>query len=414
MFVFLGYFMLIKRGKFIFVFGILMVILFSLASFAGAQEGFETSSVLLKVSLEQGKMADRTISISSDKGGEFILGVENVPGVSLSEDRFVLNLNENKEVSVKFDSAGLNAGVYVGAIRISGGSEGSLIPVIFEVESKDTFFDINLDIPPQYTDLKPGDKLLAQVKIFDLVSGGTTDGLGATNVDTEYYIYSITGQVLSSESERVVVDVQTRITKTVSLPADIPVGDYVFVSLVRYKDSVGVSSQLFSVSKQGFSFSEGSFGNVGILIIIGVALVLLFFLIVLGLFVYLMRSRDKMLLELRRYNNWEMQKEKQNIAKEEKVVRKKGPVIYKIFKKKVKTKIRKLKHKQHSRILRFREFKKRHNTAAMLAQVRQWKVQGYNTANIEKLVKPSVKDMKSQLNVWKSKYRTEGYKKKKI
>ncbi len=410
--------MLDKKRKGVFLFVIVSLVIFSF--FASA---VETSSVLLKVSVKQGVSVDRTIGVSSDKGGEFVLELMNLKGVRIGEERFVLNSNERKDVSVIFNSAGLSPGVYAGKIKITGGGEESFIPIVFEIESKDLFFDVNLDIPPQYTDVEPGGNILAQVKIFDLVSSGTSEGLGATPVDTEYFIVSLDGKTLSSETENVVVDQQNRITKTVSLPEDIPEGDYVFVSSVKYKSSVGVSSQLFSVSKKGFQFSGDIFQGPAFIIIIIIGAIFLFFLMLVFLFIYLIHDRDKLIFELKKYNSWEIQKEKKVFSRQKEMIKKQvvmpeRPKRYRALKEKTERKIVNLKSKQKKRISEFEKLRRTGDTATMLRKIQEWRKQGYNTVGVEKTIKGlSVLDMKKRISEWKKKGykkgKTEGYKKKK-
>ena len=403
--------------RLVLLFGVILILMSVFSS------AVETSSVLLKVSVKQGVSLDRTIGVSSDKGGDFVIEVLNLQGVRISEDKFVLGANERKDVSVIFNSAGLNPGVYAGMIKITGGGEESFIPIVFEIESKDLFFDVNLDIPPQYTDVEPGGNILAQVKIFDLVSSGTSEGLGATAVDTEYSIVSLDGKTLSSETENVVVDKQNRITKTVSLPNDIPEGDYVFVSSVKYKSSVGVSSQLFSVSKKGFQFSGDIFQGPTFIILMIIGAVFLFFLMLVFLFVYLIHDRDKLILELRKYNSWEIQKErnvfnKQSDLIKRQVVVQERPKRYRALKKRTERNIINLKNKQKKRISEFEKLRRTGDTATMLRKIQEWRKQGYNTVGVEKTIKRlSVSDMKKQISEWKKKGykkgKTEGYKKKK-
>ena len=195
--------------------------------------GVETGILLLKITLNKGDSVTKFITISSDVGGEFVLSVENAEGVTLSDYNFVLDEFEEKEVGVQFDTASLTPGVYIGHIRVYNEEEVSIIPVIFEVE-ENLLFDINLNIPPQFTQIEPGGSLLAQVQIFVL-----TEGLGPTTVNMEYFLYSLNGNVLSSESESVVIDGQTSFTKTLTLPFDIKSADYVYVAFAKYLSSCG-------------------------------------------------------------------------------------------------------------------------------------------------------------------------------
>ncbi len=389
-----------KRG----IIGIL-ILFFLLAGNLALTGALETNNILLKVSVKQGDQATRIISIASVKGGEFTLDFYELPGVVIRETEFLLDANEKKQVEVIFDSKGLEPGVHVGKILITGGDDSSNIPVIFEVEAKNVLFDVNVDIPPEYNQVEPGGKLLAQVKIFDLTSGGTSEGLGATNVDTEYYLFDLDGNVLSSETEGIVVEKQARITKTLTLPSDIKQGDYVFVTVVRYRDSLGASTQLFSViSSSGKLISFD--GNFDVTLILMMGLFAVIFLTVIFLFIYLVKDRDKMLIELRRYNTMELRNQQKILFAQERFLVKRKDVDRKAVKAEIKQKVKILKTKQKERVKEFKKLRRAGNAKEMMRKLNEWKRQGYNTMGIEsKLKESSVKEMSAIIKQWKK----EGY-----
>jgi hypothetical protein len=371
--------------------------------------GLETSQVLLKVSLGKGGVTSRNIGFSTDKGGEVRLEILGVPGVSLDEDLYVVGIDERKDVKIVFDSSGLEPGAYVGKVKISGGGETLFIPIVFEVESEDVFYDVNLEIPPQYNIIEPGGKLFVQLKFFDLASGGTTDGLGASTVNTEYILYSFDGEVISTETESFIVDKQTSTTKTISLPRDIGEGDYVFVAIARYSSSVGISTQLFSVSRNGGQVFESPplNDNVSWNFFIVLVIFVAFFMGLVSLFVYLIHDRDKLFMELKRHNSLELKKQREFLAAQGRVLKFKRAGHPKDIKKEIKEKVGVLKKKQRDRVKEFRKLGKEGNTKTMLKKLRKWEGEGYKTSRIEfKLKETSVKDMKEIMDKW----RAEGYK----
>ena len=390
--------------SFVFVF-------FLVVSFVSAGSGVDTSSLLLKVSVKDGGVANRGISVSSDEGGEFLLEVSGISGVTLSDTTLFLEPGEIREVGVKLDSSLIGTGVHVGVIKIITADETQLIPVVFEVESEDVFFDINLDIPPQYTEIGPGERLMAQLKIYDLTWGGTQEGLGPTNVDIDYYIYNVDGSMINSERETVVINRQNQITKSFNFPLNIKEGDYIFVSTVKYKTSLGSSSALFSISEGGFSLGDSwSFGNFsgifenGLFLLIFVAGI--FFFMIVFLFVYLVRDRDKLLLEMKKINFREMNVQRKFILDQQGVLIKKHPAKKAEIKKEVRNKISRLKEKHKNRVDKIDKLSKGGSTDDMNAQLKSWKKKGYNTSSMDyKLKGLTKKDMNSLLNKWKTKYK---------
>lgn len=380
-------------------------------SLAGVSaQTYKVSSVLLKVSIEEGSSLTRTISISRGMDGEvkvdipispdeeeFYLEVQHLQGVRLSEDAFLLAPGDSKDVEVSFDSTGLNPGVYVGTIKIIGGKEVNYLPIIFEIESADVFFDVNLNIPPQYTLIEPGGKVVAQLKIFDLISGGVNDGLGASTINLEFLIYNLEGGVVHSESESVVVEERSQITKTIALPETLKEGSYVVASIARYRNSVGVSTSLIGVEKAEVSFSPFDFQFSFIYIFV---LILLMFIVF--LFVYIVRKRDSVFMEMKRYHADELRRQKDLLLAQEKMMLSKTKTNPKEIKREVRQKISSLKKKQKAQIKTLQHLRKNNNMQDMKRKIAEWKKQGYNTLGLEFRLKGlSVKEMQNILEKWK-------------
>jgi len=374
---------------------------------SGSSEGFDLNSLLIKVSVRQGDSVEKVLSIVRGNGQQIFLNIINIEGVSLSEDSFVLNQGETKNINVYFNSSKLEAGAYVGSIKISDSKEVVYLPVIFEVETKDLFYDINLDIPPQYSEIAPGEKLVAQMKIFDLTSGGTQKGLGANNVKMEYYIYGLDGSFISSESESLVIDKQTQVTKTLLFPESTPEGSYIFVSLVKYGSSVGISSYVFNIIKDK---SKGNFfgGNLDNKFIIVLVIVVLLFFSLIFFFVYLVRDRDKLILSLKGHNSSELRMQEHILSEQAKLLSRKNKVSPLKIRNEINQKVNRLKKKQEERIKHVRRLKKKGNINEMKKRINEWKKEGYNTFPVEyKLKGLSESEMKKILNKWRERYSGE-------
>ena len=398
--------MLRKRG--FIAFGLILIV--GMSFLVGADPGitgrivtddFEVDSLLLKISVQEGDFVEKQISISSEEGGEFSLFVRNVIGVSLSEDNFFLQPGEIRKVDVLFDSDIVDPGVYVGHIEVVGSRESALMPIIFEVESLDVFFDVNLDIPPKYSDVAPGGKVIAQSKVFDLV------GVGSSTIDMEYYLKSIEGDILISKSESIAISGQTQITKTLSLPKEVKEGNYVFIAIVKYKSSVGSSSHVLRIVGE----EKDYFGGLNY-VVLTLGIIVLFFFGVILLFVYFVRSRDKLVLELKRQNALELRRQKTLLMAQEKISRLKKLGNRREIAKEVKEKIKVLKREQKKKVSKFKELQKKGNVSEMKRKLSKWKREGYNVSGLGYKIKGmSTKDMKKVMEEWKKKYKTEGYKK---
>jgi hypothetical protein len=367
---------------------------------------FAVNSILLKESLTTGENSNKSITIGRGGGQQINLKVVGLSGVSLENEDIVLGHDETASVNVFFNSVGLDPGVYVGSIEISDDLEVHILPVIFEIESLDIFYDGNLDIPPRYSKIDAGTQLVAQLKLFDLTWAGITEGLGANNVDVEYVIYDLEGNVISSESESIVVDKQVNLNKNVGFPENARKGEYVLAVEVSYKSSLGVSSQMFTVNGNGKEETSEGFsigGDYVTFTLIGVLAVL--FVLVLGVFVYLIKGRDQLILDLRNHNDLEYTTHKRIVLHQESVLRKKGVPASKV-KKEVKVKLKKIKEHHEKKKKEVEVLSKKGDTKEMASKLKSWKSKGYNTLGMEmKLKSLSTSEMKSIMEGWKKKYR---------
>ena len=363
------------------------------------------SSVMLKIILTEGESLEKSFFVFNDEEGDFFLEVVGVEGVSLNEQSFSLMSGESREIFVKFDSTGLEPGIYIGKVQINNGNKVSSLPISFEIESKDIFFEVNLEIPPAYSVISSGGKFVAQIKIFDLTGTQQAGSLGATSIDVDYFISSVDGEVISWESERVVVDESVEFSKTISFSEDAKEGEYFFGTIVRYGTSVATSSQMFKIKKENkesfFSFGK-DFQFLAILI---------FILIIFGgfifMFVYMIKDRDKLVLELKRYNSEELIAQRNLLVEQKKVLEEKGEDKAKL-KKEIQEKIKSLRRKQKKRVGEFRKLKKVGSVSEMKRKLSSWKKSGYDTKSLEyKMEGLSAKEMQRAMKKWKG----QGYKK---
>lgn len=396
---------LLKSIFLIFFFFILAI---NLISFAQAAS-FEVGSVLMKVSILEGSSVEKKLTVYSENGGQFSAKLSEIKGVGLSETSFVLEKGESKTLSLVFDATGLNSGVYVGNVLFSSVGEQISVPIIFEIESKDLFFDSNLDIPPQYQKILPTGKLVAQVRVFDLTSGATSEGLGNSKLDVDYKIYSVVnGQEISTDSESIVVNKVTQITKTVSFGQGIREGLYVFSVVVKYKSSVGVSSYLFEISNDINSAQTGLNADDFDWKFLAALIVIFFlFLSMVFLFVYLLKDRDKLMVEMRNYNNLELKRQKEFLLEQARLVKKRKLVSASKVNKDIKSKMGVLKKEHKKRLTELKSLKKKGDTIAMMKKMKEWKMKGYSIASLDyKMDSLSKSEMSKIMDNWRAK----GYK----
>jgi hypothetical protein len=378
-----------------------VIVLF--AGLAGAAGSISVDNSLIKFSLKEGDYATKPFTIKSAEGSAVNLKVVNLRDVSLSEDAPLLSAGDSRTVFILVNASNVNPGAYMGYISINSVDTAINLPVLLEVESRDVFFDSDLEIPPLYAQVAPGRNLIVQIKMFDLTGEGVTPGLSPASVDMEYSIFKSNGALLVSETETLVVNRNSGITKSFNLPKDTEEGNY-FVSVVlKYGSSVGVSSAMFSVSSSSqrsiINFSgltEVWFITLATILIVAVLSMLVFFALI--------KDRDKFMIALRKYHDVEMKKQEQYLNEQKCVIVKKKGISPSRLKAEVNTKIKNLKIKQKMRMIELKKLKELGDEAAMERKLNEWKNKGYNTLLLEsRLNELSGKEMKKIMSRWKKK-----------
>lgn len=373
-----------RFSKLGFVF-ILLSLTFCSAAFFGDDKSFDVDNALLKLVIEKGDSAGRVLKIISNEYNDFRIEKSNLDFVEVGETSFHLSEGEVKDVELDFDSSGKDYGVYCGELVVLDGKT-SRIPVIMEVESQDVLFDSNVNVPLEYVDVKSGDNIVFENKIFNL------ENIGAESVKASYYVKSFDGKTIFSDEENIVVESQLLNSKTVALPSDLQEGNYLFVVVLEYRNSVGTSSYLFNVDRRidYFGFGEGFF----LWIVIVLLVVLVFFII------FYTKKRDDVLLELHREYKREIGKTAEAIEKEKhateklKDEKKKCGELEKIEKRAVKRK-NAVKKIYSGRVRTVKTLRKHKRESEIGKRLKDWKKAGYN---IDEIVgkKESVSDYKKQ------------------
>ncbi|MDI6826307.1 MAG: hypothetical protein QMD36_03915 [Candidatus Aenigmarchaeota archaeon] len=159
-----------------------------------------------------------------------------------TEYEFELDLNETKEVGINFFAKkDQEPGVYPGKIVFTGGPIERIVLIVVEVESEKPLFDVKVEVLPEYRIVYPGDKVLAQLTIYNL------GRIGRVDVNVEYGVKDLSGSVIISGNEILAVETQVSVVKTINLPSTIKPDDYVFYSVVNYNHVIGTGSDMFRV-----------------------------------------------------------------------------------------------------------------------------------------------------------------------
>ncbi|MBT4165649.1 hypothetical protein HOE04_01270 [archaeon] len=407
---------LFKKNKMYFII-ILIVVLFIgggliyYFNISNKTNKFDLDVLFLKMTVEEGGSAVNYIKVQNTDSvkNSFAININEVNDlIELKERKFDLNPNEEKNIEVIFETKDFNEGVYVGELEIISDGEIQTVPVVLEIQSKEVFFDSNIDLFPKGQDIISGEKINSEIKIFDL------SNVGKTKVKLDYFIKDFKGGTIVAESEDLIIDGDYAFFKTLNLPKSVNVGNYVLVVIIDYKDSIGTSSEYFKIIDE----EEKNSSEDRIVLIIFVFS--FFFLIFLGLFIYSLYSRNNLLREIQKQYRRELRRQEELIKCRE--VKDFGKLKNVAEKREYKREIKKVKKKRvkvlnelkRKKIKEFKRIKGKKNVKNLKRQIENWKKKGYDTRVLEKYKMPEVRDIRARVRNWKKKgYDTRILEKKK-
>jgi uncharacterized protein (UPF0335 family) len=213
---------------------------------------FKVDQLLIKVLIKSNESFVSPVNIMDISDEEITVTVEPLylsDIASVSESQFTLKPGQTKTIYINFrslieeKSITHEPGAYVGALLVSAGAFTKLVPMIVEIETQEVLFDTNLEISAKRREIPLGGYSTTDVTLFNLKK------IGLTNVKMHYLIKDIKGNTILTESETVVVETRATFTKTIDVPENLNLGDYVFVAESRYGSSVGTSTFLFKITE---------------------------------------------------------------------------------------------------------------------------------------------------------------------
>jgi len=314
------------------------------------------------------------------------LGLDKI--ASLSETEFSLESKESKEIKIIFNNPQNVSQVYFANLMVTNANFKKQIPVLLTFRDSASLFSIIQKPIPKYFDVYPGGKLGVDINVF---------GFGAKDYSKEvkvsYELLSPEGQVFYSEENLIIGD-EYSFSKVFDISPEIQYGKYVLITSIEYNGIKSVSSYLFEVKqKQNEFFLE----KTNLLILVFFAFVVLIVI----LFIYFIKSRDELLLALRKQQSRELAKNIELISAVQRKIPAKKEKLEKA-KKKVVIKIKKRQEKQIKELSRLK--KKGVKKDKIKTQLEKWKKQGYGFPEIKREIPE--KNINEQIKSWKK----SGYK----
>lgn len=343
----------------------------------------------IKMNLVPGAEAKTSIKITNNEKetNNFQIELDGLSEIaSLSESEFSLRPKESKEIEITFKDNQNVSHVYFANLIVSSGGFKKKVPVLLTFEESVHIFTIIQKPMLRYFDVYPGEKLGVDINVFDL---GIKNY--AKEVKASYEILSSEKTIFSSEENLVVSD-EISFSKIFDINSDVAYGDYVLVTSIEYNGIKSISSYLFRVESKpkGISFDKINF------------LILIFFVfvvLIVVLFIYFIKSRDELLLQLRKQQSKELVKNIELIT----AIQKKAPEAKRgKFEKAKKEVVKRIKKKQENQIKELNKLKERKiKKSTIQVQIKKWKKQGYEFPEIKREIPE--KNINKQIAEWKRK-----------
>lgn len=343
----------------------------------------------IKMNLVPGTEAQTSIKITNNEKEtkNFQIKLDGLSEIALlSESEFSLESKESKEIKVTFNDNQNTSHVYFANLIIISDGFKKEMPVLLTFEESAHLFTIIQKPMLRYFEVYPGGKLGVDINVFDL---GVKNY--AREVKAKYEILSPEKIIFSSE-ENLVVGGEFSFSKIFDIDSGLPYGNYVLVTSMEYNGIKSISSYLFKVEPKPKGIF---FDKINLLILIFFAFVVL----ILVLFIYFIKSRDELLLQLRKQQSKELTKNLELISAIQKKTPKFRKEKFEKVKKEVVKKIKKKQEKQVKELAKLRKRKVKKN--ALQTQIKKWEKEGYSFPEIKREIPE--KNISKQIAEWKKK-----------
>jgi hypothetical protein len=226
------------------IFFVAKIFIFKTGSNNSNSDKFETDTLFLKTLVDIDGTAANNINITNvDRvRHNFSVDLRGIKELaSLSENKFELASLEEKTVVVKYNPHGQTPGAYLGRLDIVSDGVIKEIPIILEIQSGNVLFGSNINLSAQSLDPIVGENLNIGIKLFDIA------GIGSSHVSVSYFIKDFDGNTVFSDSENLTINKELDYSRSFNVSSGLKPSNYVFIVLVKYKNSVGVSGVYFKI-----------------------------------------------------------------------------------------------------------------------------------------------------------------------
>lgn len=309
-------------------------------------------------------------------------GLEGI--ISISETEFELQPKESKKINLILNDSRNDSHVSYGSLIVSNANFKKEIPIVLTFDDQKNLLAIIQKPIPKYDNVYPGGKLGMDIRIFDL--GVKTF---SKEIKTTYEIFSPAGRVFQAE-ELLVVNKEYSFSKIFEISPKLPHGNYVLVTSLEYDGIKTVSSYLFKIEARRSQLLSSSSNIIAIAILVFVVLFII-------LFTYFMKSRDELLLQLKKQQSKELERNLKLITSIQKKAPEKEKEKFEKTKKEVAKKIKERGEKQRKHVEKL--IKRKAKKETIMSNIKKWENEGYKFPEVRKKIPE--KSIGKKIEEWK-------------
>ena len=206
-------------------------------------KNFEVDKEQISVKLKQGETSQIEFTLSNTGTTSLDLSINSSLGDMMKiKDSFSLEKGESKTIKIDIiarEDAIPN--IYLGKIFVSSGNTIKEILVSIEVVSKESLFDVVLEIPKKYQSVLPGEEISFKVSLIRMIE------LDRKDVVINYTVKNENGDIVIFSEDTKAIETSMSFIKELKIPEETKHGKHVLYVQVIYEGKVASTSDWFNV-----------------------------------------------------------------------------------------------------------------------------------------------------------------------